>query len=68
MPAGRKPKPTRLKLIDGNPGKRAINKNEPAPKTAARLSVPRKNLTAKTKQRQIEAIQWREGIALAVCG
>jgi P27 family predicted phage terminase small subunit len=28
---GRKPKPTHLKLIDGNPGKRAINKNEPIP-------------------------------------
>lgn len=30
-PVGRKPKPTALKLIDGNPGKRPINKNEPRP-------------------------------------
>lgn len=29
--AGRKPKPTRLKIIQGNPGKRALNKNEPQP-------------------------------------
>lgn len=27
--AGRKPKPTSLKLLDGNPGHRAINRNEP---------------------------------------
>ena len=26
---GRKPKPTALKLLDGNPGKRAINHDEP---------------------------------------
>lgn len=29
--AGRKPTPSHLKLIRGNPGKRAINKNEPIP-------------------------------------
>lgn len=28
---GRKTKPTHLKLLEGNPGKRAINKNEPKP-------------------------------------
>lgn len=31
MARGRKPKPTKLKLIEGNPGKRPINKNEPKP-------------------------------------
>lgn len=30
--AGRRPKPTVLKLVEGNPGKRAINKTEPKPK------------------------------------
>lgn len=30
--AGRKPKPTQLKVITGNPGKRALNKSEPKPK------------------------------------
>lgn len=29
--AGRRPKPTHLKLVTGNPGKRAINKREPKP-------------------------------------
>ena len=29
--AGRKPQPTKLKVLHGNPGKRALNKNEPQP-------------------------------------
>ncbi|MDH5327993.1 MAG: phage terminase small subunit P27 family [Gammaproteobacteria bacterium] len=29
---GRKPKPTQLKLIEGNPGKRPLNTSEPVPK------------------------------------
>jgi P27 family predicted phage terminase small subunit len=33
---GRKPKPTALKLVEGNPGKRPINSREPKPT----LSVP----------------------------
>ena len=28
---GQKPKPRRLKIVEGNPGKRALNKNEPMP-------------------------------------
>jgi P27 family predicted phage terminase small subunit len=28
---GRKPKPTALKLVQGNPGRRPLNENEPAP-------------------------------------
>jgi P27 family predicted phage terminase small subunit len=32
---GRKPKPTKLKLIKGNPGKRKLNKNEPQPENTA---------------------------------
>lgn len=30
--AGRRPKPTALRIVEGNPGKRAINKQEPQPK------------------------------------
>jgi|SRR3990167_1452911 len=30
--AGRRPKPTALKLVAGNPGKRKINKSEPKPR------------------------------------
>ena len=29
--SGRKPKPTALKLLQGNPGKRPLNQNEPQP-------------------------------------
>lgn len=29
--AGRRPKPTNIKLVEGNPGKRKINRNEPKP-------------------------------------
>ena len=32
---GRKPKPTELKLLEGNPGKRPLNKNEPKPEKKA---------------------------------
>lgn len=32
MPAGRPPKPTHLRLAEGNPGKRPLPKNEPKPK------------------------------------
>jgi P27 family predicted phage terminase small subunit len=31
MPSGRKPKPTYLKLVTGNPGKRPLNRTEPKP-------------------------------------
>jgi len=31
MTRGRKPKPTHLKVIEGNPGKRPLNENEPEP-------------------------------------
>lgn len=33
MTRGRKPKPTEQKILEGNPGKRAINNKEPKPKT-----------------------------------
>lgn len=32
MPGGRPPKPTAMKELAGNPGKRALNKTEPKPK------------------------------------
>jgi P27 family predicted phage terminase small subunit len=31
---GRRPKPTRLKILSGNPGKRPLNSNEPRPEVA----------------------------------
>lgn len=32
MPKGRPPKPTALKVLEGNPGKRPLNQHEPKPK------------------------------------
>jgi len=41
MPAGRKPKPTYLKVLQGNPGRRPLSKGEPKPKRAERApSIP----------------------------
>ena len=36
---GRKPKPTALKLLEGNPGKRPLNKREPTP-PKGRITCP----------------------------
>ena len=38
--AGRTPKPTSLKLVAGNPGKRALNKQEPDPDYLQDLTAP----------------------------
>ena len=35
MKRGRKPKPTALKRLEGNPGKRPLNELEPVPPTVA---------------------------------
>ena len=37
---GRIPKPTRIKALTGNPGKRALNKNEPRPEPVAPACPP----------------------------
>jgi P27 family predicted phage terminase small subunit len=37
---GRRPKPTRLKLLTGNPGKRPMNENEPRPEAAVPKCPP----------------------------
>lgn len=43
--AGRKPKPTKLKELAGNPGKRALNKLEPKYSSPDELRVPRGKLS-----------------------
>ena len=37
---GRRPKPTRIKVLTGNPGKRPLNKNEPRPDPAVPACPP----------------------------
>lgn len=50
---GRKPKPTRLKLLAGNPGKRPLNNREPQPPKRKRLPSPPGHLG------EIAAHEWR---------
>jgi len=40
MSAGRKPKPTHLKLLAGNPGKRPLNESEPQPEMVDETTRP----------------------------
>ncbi len=42
---GRKPKPTRFKLLTGNPGKRPLNEREPQPPLPPSLPAPPKHLS-----------------------
>ena len=48
---GRKPKPTHLKVIEGNPGRRPLNKKEPTPSSG--LPSPPNHLCAEAK------VEWR---------
>lgn len=41
MAKGPKPKPTKLKLVQGNPGKRPISENEPKPEVVNSPKAPR---------------------------
>jgi len=50
---GRKPRPTALKLIDGNPGKRPLPENEPMP-TGAPICPKHLSGTAKTLWQRIK--------------
>lgn len=47
---GRKPVPTKLKLLRGNPGKREIPKNEPQPKVTKKVPEPPKFLDRGAKK------------------
>lgn len=59
--AGRRPTPTALKALSGNPGKRELNKNEPKP--AARIPPCPKHLNKEAKA------EWRRiSKELAVLG
>ena len=50
---GRKPKPTHLKLLDGNPGKRAINAGEPKPERRIPTCPAHLNPTAKAEWKRL---------------
>jgi P27 family predicted phage terminase small subunit len=50
---GRKPKPTRLKLIEGNPGRRPINGSEPKPPGAQPTCPAHLNPSAKAEWKRL---------------
>ena len=50
---GRRPTPTALKLIQGNPGKRALNPNEPKPVTAVPTYPAHLSPTAKAEWKRL---------------
>lgn len=50
---GRPPKPTALKLVTGNPGKRALNRDEPRPRAGLPTPPPVLNDDAKAEWRRV---------------
>ena len=50
---GRKPKPSNLKILNGNPGKRPLNKNEPKPEVSVPSCPSCLTATARTEWRRI---------------
>ena len=61
MPKGRKPKPTALKLVANNPGKRKINKREPKPKGAPAAPA---ELDARGKREWVRITKSLDGLGL----
>lgn len=53
---GRKPKPTAKKKLEGNPGKRTLNKREPKPKVSPASTEPRTKKRAATDAADLAAI------------
>lgn len=53
MAAGRKPKPTALKVLEGNPGKRPLNEHEPKPKLVRPACPAWLNTEGKKKWREL---------------
>jgi P27 family predicted phage terminase small subunit len=63
--AGRKPKPTALKELQGNPGKRALNKSEPQPAGSPKCP-PHLDKAAKAEWRRISDELTRLGLLTMV--
>lgn len=66
MIRGRKPKPTALKVLAGNPGKRPINANEPKPPPARPRCPAWLDAEAKREWRRIAPTMARMGLLTEV--
>ena len=63
---GRKPKPTRLKAIEGNPGKRPLTRNEPKPTPVAPSCPSWLDTEAKAEWRRVAPELERLGLLTLV--
>lgn len=68
MPRGRKPTPTKLKILTGNPGKRALNPTEPQPLTGAPKCPTWMDAEAKVKWKALTPELERLGLMTIVDG
>lgn len=65
---GRPPKPTHLKLLEGNPGKRPINKNEPKPLPISPASPAWMRSSAKTMWKTLAPQLEKLGLLTSIDG
>jgi len=63
---GRKPKPTHLKLVTGNPGKRALNGSEPQPTLLLPSPPAELNDDAKVEWDRVSEELYRLGLLTAI--
>ena len=61
---GRPPKPTRLKILQGNPGRRPLPANEPKPPPRTRVPTPPENMGkhAKREWRRVAKVLVAQGL------
>lgn len=66
MPGGRPPKPTALKLLAGNPGRRELPKNEPVPPVGdVEMPRPLEGAALRAWQRLVPLLQGMRVLSLA---
>jgi P27 family predicted phage terminase small subunit len=66
--SGRRPKPTELKKIQGNPGKRRLNKSEPRPRAGVPQMPNGMPLEARAEWNRIAPILEKMGVLTAADG
>lgn len=65
---GRKPKPTNLKVLEGNPGKRPLPKNEPKPAPIAPKCPAWLDSIGKREWKRVAPVLFRLGLLTEVDG
>ena len=65
---GRRPKPTHLKVISGNPGKRPLNLHEPKPAPAMPTCPAHLNPSAKEEWKRLARQLYHLGLSAASTG